>query len=64
MDAIINVYVLAFSSGWLSFLIGITIAIVIASIMDSTELDTLDQWIVGISLWLLSPLFYLLIKSL
>ena len=64
MDAIINVYVIAFSSGWLSFLIGITIAIVIASFMDSTELDTLGQWIVGISLWLLSPLFYLLIKTL
>ena len=64
MDAIINVYVFAFSSGWVSFLIGITITIVIAICMDYTELDILGKWIVGISLWLLSPLFYLLIKLL
>ena len=64
MDAIITVYEVAFTSGWLSFLIGITLAIVIAICMDHTDLTNKQQLFWGTVLWLLSPLLILLIKIL
>ena len=64
MENIINVYVSAFSGGWASFLIGLTIAMVIAICIDDTNLSNREQLFWGIILWLLSPLLFLLIKLL
>ena len=64
MYKITEVYVTTFSGGWASFLIGITIAIVIYIFMDYTNLSNREQLFWGIILWLLSPLLFFLIKLL
>jgi hypothetical protein len=64
MDNITEVYVTTFSGGWASFLIGITIAMVIYICMDHTNLSNREQLFWGIILWLLSPLLFSLIKFL
>ena len=64
MDTIINAYVIVFSGGWVTVWIGITIAMVIAICIDHTNLTNKEQLFWGTILWLLSPLFYLLIKML
>jgi|TARA_B110000259_G_scaffold85915_1_gene100176 hypothetical protein len=64
MENITNVYVTTFSGGWASFLIGLTIAMVIAICMDHTNLSNREQLFWGVILWLLSPLLFSLIKLL